>query len=168
MNALVSIRALGDESHAVSSATRARVTQDIAVQQSPAKAVEALEESLKALQAATTTTKSASTATTLAKSTDGASSTTTTSTSNALSRDAFLNLLVCQLQNQDPMSPTDNSQMIAQLAQFSSLEQMTNLNSSFTTLSDNINRLNFVSASALVGQTVTGTDGDGNTVQGTV
>jgi flagellar basal-body rod modification protein FlgD len=49
-----------------------------------------------------------------------------------LSRDAFLSLLVTQLQHQDPTEPMDNSQFIAQLAQFSSLEQLTQLN---TTLS---------------------------------
>ena len=49
-----------------------------------------------------------------------------------LSRDAFLGLLVTQLQHQDPTEPMDNSQFIAQLAQFSSLEQLQQLN---TTLS---------------------------------
>ena len=49
-----------------------------------------------------------------------------------LSRDAFLSLLVTQLQHQDPTEPMDNSQFIAQLAQFSSLEQLQQVN---TTLS---------------------------------
>jgi flagellar basal-body rod modification protein FlgD len=48
---------------------------------------------------------------------------------DALDKDAFMGLLATQMKNQDPLSPTDNSQMIAQLAQFSSLEQMQNLNS---------------------------------------
>jgi len=65
----------------------------------------------------------------------GASSTGTTTTSStaansAMGRDAFLQLLITQLQNQDPMSPMDNTQFTAQLAQFSSLEQMSNMSES--------------------------------------
>jgi flagellar basal-body rod modification protein FlgD len=47
-----------------------------------------------------------------------------TSSSNALGKDAFLSLLVTQLQHQDPLSPQDNSAFLAQLAQFSSLESL--------------------------------------------
>ncbi len=46
---------------------------------------------------------------------------------NELGKDDFLKLMIGQLQNQDPMAPTDNSQQMAQLAQYSSLEQMTNV-----------------------------------------
>lgn len=45
-----------------------------------------------------------------------------------LGKDEFLRLLLMQLQMQDPLEPMDNQQMIAQLAQFSSLEQMENMN----------------------------------------
>jgi flagellar basal-body rod modification protein FlgD len=44
-----------------------------------------------------------------------------------LGKDEFLQLLVTQLQNQDPLDPMDNTQFVAQMAQFSSLEQMKNL-----------------------------------------
>ncbi len=50
------------------------------------------------------------------------------SETNALDKDAFLKLLVTQLQNQDPLNPLDSTEFTAQLAQFSSLEQLGNIN----------------------------------------
>ncbi len=85
-----------------------------------------------------------------------------------LDRDAFLQLLVIQLQNQDPMAPADNNQMLGQLAQFSALEQMNNLNESFELLSGNFDQLNFISASELLGRRVSGVDFNGETRQGVV
>ncbi len=51
-----------------------------------------------------------------------------------LGKDEFLKLLVTQLQNQDPMNPVDNEQFIAQLATFSSLEQLISINKAVTKL----------------------------------
>jgi flagellar basal-body rod modification protein FlgD len=44
--------------------------------------------------------------------------------SNEVGKEAFLSLLVTQLQNQDPLDPQDNSEFLAQLAQFTSLESL--------------------------------------------
>jgi flagellar basal-body rod modification protein FlgD len=68
--------------------------------------------------------------------------------SQFVSQNTFLTLLITQLQNQDPMNPQDSSQFVAQLAQFSSLEQMANLNTSMNQVLDN-------SVTGLIGQTVT-------------
>lgn len=51
---------------------------------------------------------------------------------NALDKDAFLKLLVTQFQYQDPLNPVDDKQFIAQMAQFTALEQMQNLNTSYS------------------------------------
>jgi flagellar basal-body rod modification protein FlgD len=51
-----------------------------------------------------------------------------------VSQNTFLKLLITQLKNQDPMNPQDSSQFVAELAQFSSLEQMTQLSKSMQTV----------------------------------
>jgi flagellar basal-body rod modification protein FlgD len=59
---------------------------------------------------------------------------TTTSKDEVMGKDDFLNLLVTQLKNQDPLNPMDSAGFTAQLAQFSSLEQLTNVNSKLETM----------------------------------
>ena len=68
-----------------------------------------------------------------------------------IGKDGFLKLLITQLQNQDPLDPMKNEDFAAQLAQFSSLEQMQNLNESFNDLM----ALSQVSSTALIGKEVT-------------
>ena len=64
------------------------------------------------------------------------SSSTRADGTDGLGRDAFLQLLVTQLQHQDPTQPQDDGQFIAQLAQFSSLEQLTNIDSTLKGMAD--------------------------------
>lgn len=80
----------------------------------------------------------------------------------------FLTLLVTQLQNQDPLSPMQDLEMVSQLTQFASLEQMTNLNSQFNEMAFGFGQLNLISASGLVGQSITGFDVNGEIVDGAV
>jgi flagellar basal-body rod modification protein FlgD len=95
-----------------------------------------------------------------------ANTTATTSVGDApeqtLGKDAFMKLLVSQLQNQDPTNPQSNEDFIAQLAQFSSLEQMTQLNDAFLGLAvlqqSNALMSQLTDSSALIGQTVQYTD----------
>lgn len=56
---------------------------------------------------------------------------TATEKTDAMGKDAFLNLLVTQLKYQDPLEPTNDKEFLAQMAQFTALEQMQNLNTSF-------------------------------------
>lgn len=69
-----------------------------------------------------------------------------------MDKDAFLQLLVTQLKNQDPMKPMQDTEFISQMAQFSSLEQMTNMNK-LIEAQNNFAQLS--QASALIGKTVT-------------
>ena len=68
---------------------------------------------------------------------------------SALGKDAFLQLLVTQMQYQDPLDPQDNGEYLAQLAQFSALEQMTNVAEG---LSDVSTLVSNIDTSVLVGQ----------------
>lgn len=62
------------------------------------------------------------------------SGSTSASSNDAMTGQMFLQLLVKQLQEQDPSSPMDSNQMISQMSQLSSMEQLTTLNSSITSL----------------------------------
>ena len=81
-------------------------------------------------------------------------STSTTGTSS-LGKDSFLQLLVTQMQNQNPLDPQDNSEFVAQLAQFSSLETMQNLSTSVDSISTMYQSSQALQASSLVGRSVT-------------
>ena len=82
-----------------------------------------------------------------------------------LDKDAFLKLLVAQLQNQDPMSPMDSNQFISQMAEFSTVEQLANI---YQTLDQLATESELTQGAALVGRQVVLTQSDGSTVSGAV
>ncbi|CCK81736.1 FlgD immunoglobulin-like domain containing protein [Desulfobacula toluolica] len=75
---------------------------------------------------------------------------------DALGRDTFLTMLVAQLQNQDPLNPQDGADFSAQLAQFSQLEQLININESMGGLTDAYSKGSEGDAIGYVGKQVTG------------
>ncbi|MEB3101160.1 flagellar hook capping FlgD N-terminal domain-containing protein [Ferviditalea candida] len=87
-------------------------------------------------------------------------STVTTKNGNSLGKDDFLRILVEQLKNQDPMQPLQDKDFIAQMAQFTSVEQITNMASDMKLL-----RQSLGFASGLIGKSVSWTTGSGTSVQ---
>ncbi|MER1955989.1 MAG: flagellar hook assembly protein FlgD [Solibacillus sp.] len=72
----------------------------------------------------------------------------------ALGKDAFLQILITQLQNQDPTSPMDDKEFIAQMAQFSSLEQMQNMTKAMENLLASQEQSQLMNYSTFVGKEV--------------
>ena len=84
--------------------------------------------------------------------------------SQSLGKDDFLKILITQLSYQDPTAPMENKEFIAQMAQFSSLEQMTNMAKDFSRLTAMITG---TEASSALGKNVELIEGD-HMVAGTV
>jgi flagellar basal-body rod modification protein FlgD len=100
-----------------------------------------------AVDSITSTTATKSTTTSASSSAAGAAS---------LNYDAFLQLLIAQMQNQDPTDPMDASQQISQLATFSQVEQTIKTNSNLESL---IAQSSLSNASNYIGKTITSADG---------
>ncbi|MFW6005566.1 MAG: flagellar hook assembly protein FlgD [Desulfonatronovibrionaceae bacterium] len=66
----------------------------------------------------------------------------------------FLELLMTQLENQDPLNPMDDKQFVAQLAQFSSLEQLTNISEGVTAMNQNNTQQDMVGAVGFIGKEI--------------
>lgn len=86
---------------------------------------------------------------------------------DTLGKDQFLSILVTQLRNQDPMQPLQDKDFIAQMAQFTSVEQLMNMSTELTLMRQNIG-----SASSLIGKTIEWNEyddaGEVTTVEGIV
>ncbi|WCN39097.1 flagellar hook assembly protein FlgD [Aneurinibacillus uraniidurans] len=74
---------------------------------------------------------------------------------STLGKDDFLKILITQLQNQDPTQPLQDREFIAQMAQFSSLEQLTNLNKTMNTVAES---QTLGGLSGMIGKQVTWTE----------
>ena len=89
------------------------------------------------------------------------SSTTQSATSSLADKDIFLKILAAEMSNQDPLNASDDStQQIAQLAQFSGLEQQQEMN---TSISKMLMSQKVTEGASLIGKTVTVTNDDGST-----
>ena len=78
-----------------------------------------------------------------------------------MGKDAFLMLLIAQLRNQDPLKPMEDKEFIAQLAQFSSLEQMQAMNKSLEPFMKNFDLFaKSQSATGMIGRTIVAEDPD--------
>ncbi len=73
---------------------------------------------------------------------------------NELGQNAFLELMITQLSNQDPLSPQEGAEFVAQLAQFSSVEGIQKLNTTVDDLAGSLRSSQALQASALVGRSV--------------
>lgn len=72
-----------------------------------------------------------------------------------LGKTAFLELMMAQLQHQDPLNPVADTDFTAQLAQFSSLEQLTNINTGVETLNTGTERQQMLEAVSFIGKEIT-------------
>jgi flagellar basal-body rod modification protein FlgD len=88
----------------------------------------------------------------------------TTSPKDIMGKDEFLRLLVAQLEAQDPLNPMDGTDFTAQLAQFSSLEQLQNMNATLGTLNTSQSVLTNSQAVSYIGKTISAV-GDTTQVQ---
>jgi len=102
----------------------------------------------------------------------GSAASTTTSTSGAtapkkksLNADDFIKMMITQLQNQDPMDPAKNDQLLAQMSQISQLQSSTQLNDSLKSM---VMQNQIGSASSLIGKSVQGMAADNTTISGLV
>jgi len=89
-----------------------------------------------------------------------------TSSMKSVGKDEFMKLLLAQLKNQDPLKPMDGTDFAAQLAQFSSLEQLKNLNATLETQSVNQMTLGYAQSVNMIGKEAVTNSGNTVTANG--
>ena len=88
------------------------------------------------------------------------------SSMKSVGKDEFMKLLLAQLKNQDPLKPMDGTDFAAQLAQFSSLEQLKNLNTTLETQSVNQMTLGYTQSVNMIGKEAVANSGNTVTANG--
>jgi flagellar basal-body rod modification protein FlgD len=83
---------------------------------------------------------------------NSSSSTESTSDSSTLDKDAFLKLLITELQNQNPLEPMDNQDFVNQMVQFQNMEQMSNMSESLQSFLGTLSSTTKLQASSVVGK----------------
>jgi flagellar basal-body rod modification protein FlgD len=96
----------------------------------------------------------------------GTNTSSTASTTKTIGKDEFMKLLLAQLKNQNPLNPMDGTDFAAQLAQFSSLEQLTNLNTELKTQGLNQMTLGYAQSANMIGKEVATQNGNSILVDG--
>ena len=98
----------------------------------------------------------------LSAATGGTTAAASSTSKTTMGKDAFLTLLITQLQHQDPLNPADSTEFTAQLAQFSSLEQLSNVNENLSALKLYQASINNAQAVSFIGKDIVAT---GNSVE---
>jgi len=99
----------------------------------------------------------------------GSTATTTSSTASPsnlnLNSSDFMNMMITQLENQDPLNPTDSDELMTQMSAIGQMQSSTTLDSTLSTLGT---QTQIGSASSLIGKQVQGIDPNNNSVSGLV
>ena len=90
----------------------------------------------------------------IARSSTSASVLPASASNQTLGQGDFLKLMTAQMQNQDPFNPVDNTQMVAQMAQFSSLAGISEMNTTLKAIGDKIGATSTADAVSYIGKTV--------------
>ena len=98
----------------------------------------------------------------------GTSSTSSASNTKVIGKDDFMKLLLAQLKNQNPLNPMDGTDFAAQLAQFSSLEQLSNLNTELKTQGLNQMTLGYAQSANMIGKVIAAQNGNTVTADGSI
>ena len=130
------------------------------------------------MTAASTSTAFDSTLANLGIKRSSTSATVASSASTTLGQADFLKLMTAQMKNQDPFDPVDNTQMVAQMAQFSSLAGISEMSGTLKGISDKLGATSVADASSYIGKTVltagntaygrSNSDGSGGGIAGAV
>lgn len=98
--------------------------------------------------------------------TSGTTKSASTSSTTSLGKEDFMKLLIAQLKNQNPLNPMEGTDFAVQLAQFSSLEQLTNLNSEIKTQGINQLTLGYAQSVNMIGKEIIAQNGNTVTIDG--